>query len=109
MIDAPYSWNKSIFVNKTLKDEKFDLIVAHEAAHISHKHYIDKFPPLAKNIKYVDFKEDDVWDITQHLEYSTPGVSYVKNIPVLDEAPRFADPNYKPEDIRLDKDFKVKE
>lgn len=42
LVETPFSFWRSIFVNRVMDGEKFDVIVHHEKAHISNYHYIDK-------------------------------------------------------------------
>lgn len=42
LIEAPFSFWRSIFIDRKIDGEKFDLVVKHELAHINSLHFIDK-------------------------------------------------------------------
>lgn len=42
LVETPFSFWCSIFVNRVMDGDKFDVVVHHEKAHISNYHYVDK-------------------------------------------------------------------
>lgn len=41
LVETPFSFQKSVFINRVLDGDKLVTILSHEMSHISHRHYID--------------------------------------------------------------------
>lgn len=42
LVEAPFSFLRSIYIDRKIEGENFDVIIEHELAHIEHGHYVDK-------------------------------------------------------------------
>ncbi len=42
LVDSPFSFLRSIYIDRALCGEKLDIVLQHEVAHIRHYHYLDK-------------------------------------------------------------------
>ncbi|MFI3267291.1 MAG: M56 family metallopeptidase [Rikenellaceae bacterium] len=66
IIETPFSFYKSIFVSRLLNDEKFDLVLKHELAHIKNYHYLDKL--ISQTYLVLSWFNPIVWKIHKELE-----------------------------------------
>ncbi|MFI3262989.1 MAG: hypothetical protein R3Y26_08785 [Rikenellaceae bacterium] len=67
LIETPFSFFKSIFINEIEDQEKYDLIIKHEVAHIKKLHYLDKL--ISQIYITLSWFNPIVWKIRRELEY----------------------------------------
>lgn len=62
---VPFSWGRWVFVPATTAADEIETILAHEGAHLSHRHWIDLI--LAEAVTIIDWYNPVAWLLRQDL------------------------------------------
>ncbi|MFI3263580.1 MAG: M56 family metallopeptidase [Rikenellaceae bacterium] len=67
IIETPFSFFKCIFISRIMDEDKFDMILKHEIAHIRNLHYVDKL--ISQTYITLSWFNPIVWRVRKELEY----------------------------------------
>lgn len=62
---VPFSWGRWVFIPATTASDEIETILAHECAHLSHRHWIDLI--LAETVTIIDWYNPAAWMLRQDL------------------------------------------